>query len=164
MGAVTLLVAATLAGCGLQPENYDYYTMSGSTRTMTPHPVSNPAEGVKFTFMPIVGAPTNSADDLYRAIRGMMARDQLTVVNGLDEATTYRVRIHLNAVATNTWTTLVYQVDIHDATGQRVHTFGGQFMASAGTGDPWAGIKKSYLTEVAAQIEGGIHAWTTSRA
>lgn len=163
-GATMLLVAAALAGCSLDPETYDYYTLSGATRTLPPHPVSNPADGIKFTFLPIVGAPTNSGDNLYREIRRLMSRDSLTVVTALDQPTTYRVRLHLNAVATSTWTTLVYQVDIHDAAGKRVHHFGGQFMASASTGDPWAGVQRSYLDEIAAQIEGGIYAWTTRRA
>lgn len=162
-GAAMLVIAAALAGCSLEPENYDYYTLSGATHVLPPHPASNPADGVKFTFMPIVGAPTNAGDDLYHAVRALMARDRLTVISGLDAPTTYRVRLHLNAVATSTWTTLVYQVDIHDASGKRVHNFGGQFMASASTGDPWAGIKRTYLNEVAAQIEGGIYAWTTRR-
>ena len=160
-GAAMLLIATALAGCSLRAEDYDYYTLSGATRVLPPHPVSSPADGVKFTFLPIVGAPTNAADDLYREVRSLMARDKLAVVTGLDEPTTYRVRIHLNAVATNTWTTVVYQVDIHDATGRRVHGFGGQFMASADAGDPWAGSRRTHRKEIAAQIEGGIYAWTT---
>lgn len=162
-GATMLLVATALAGCAIDPESYDYYTLSGATRTLPPHPVSNPADGIKFTFLPIVGAPTNAGDNLYHAVRELMQRDGLIVVSGLDQPTTYRVRIHLNAVATSTWTTLVYQTDIHDASGKRVHSFGGQFMASASTGDPWSGVKRSYLNEIGAQIEGRIYAWTTRR-
>lgn len=162
-GAALLIVAAALTGCSLDAESYNYYTLSGATRTLPPHPASNPADGVRFLFLPIVGAPTNTSDELYHSVRSLMKRDGLVVVTALDEPTTYRVRLHLNAVATNTWTTLVYEVDIHDATGARVHSFSGQFMASASTGDPWAGIRRAYLTEVSAQIEGGIYAWTTRR-
>lgn len=154
---------ALLAGCDVRVEDYNYYTLSGAVHRLPPHPVSNPKDGPKFTFMPVVGVPTNQGDFVYRTIRDRLQRDKITVVNSLDDPTTYRVVLNLSAVSTNVWTTLVFEADVHDASGNRVHSFGGQVMMGAGEGDPWSGVSKGGLREIAAQIESGLYAWLTSR-
>lgn len=160
-GVLTAFGLLALSGCGDALSNYDYATLAGDTHILPPHPASDRADGVKFMVLPIIGAPTNTGDDLYTALRPLMARDKLAIVYNLDEPTTYRIKIDLTAVATNTWTTLIYTVHIHDASGRSVHQFGGQIMCNAGTGDPWSGVTLDYIKEIAARIEGGVYAWTT---
>jgi hypothetical protein len=162
--ALVMIAGLTaLAGCDTRMENYDSYTLSGNLHELPPHPVSAIQDGPKFTFMPVVGAPTNRGDILYRLIRDRLQKNNITVIPGLDDPTTYRVVLNLSAVATNVSTTLVYEVDIHDATGARIHHFGGQVMGSPGTDDPWSGVNRPALREAAAQIDGSIRQWLYGR-
>lgn len=161
LAAAGSLGALPLAGCAA--ESQALQAVAGPRR-MDPHPVPPASDGISFSILPFLGTPTNTSDAVYRKIRELAGRENLKLVLRLDLPVTYRVRGYMSAVAAGTATTVVFDVEVFDGTGRRVHRFSGQEIGGAAVGDPWSGVSSSTTDQLAARIVEALKAWVTRAA
>ncbi|MEJ1160751.1 hypothetical protein [Prosthecomicrobium sp. N25] len=146
-----------LAACGPATNAFEAVADEGD---LPPHPAPAPAEGVKVMFLPFAGGAVTALDEVYRKIREVARRQGgPSIVQRLDEPATYRVRGVITAVGSNALTTFVFRIDVHDASGRRVHRFSGQEIGPAAQGDPWGALDKATTEHLALRIIDELRAW-----
>ncbi len=159
--AVAAIALALLAACSQDTG----MGVIGTAPVLKPHPAPGPGEPITYLFLPFVGVPVGTGDPLYRQIRTFVSKHtkqyKMTLAMRLDEPATYRIKPYLQALGTGTSTIITYQVEIYDADGTRVHTFGGQETAPAVSGDPWGNVDQKTLEHLAAAMVEGVMAWST---
>lgn len=161
--ATAVTAAAWLFVAGAGPATAQFGDTVVGSKPLPPHPTPPASSGVLISFLPFQGLPTNTADTIYRRIREKAPQRAMKLVLRLDEPASYRVRGSFSAVGGIASTMIVYRIGVVDGSGQQVHSFVGQEIAPAATGDPWAGIDRLTVDHLADSIVDGLSAWLNRR-
>lgn len=155
------VAAASLGACTISMPDTGIEAISGPP-TLPSHPSPPASEGMSVQFLPFLGIPVNLGDRLYRDIRQQAAAQSIKVALRLDEPATYRIRTYMSAVGSGgTITTVVFQVEVFNGAGERLHRFLGQDTAQAAKGDPWSAVEQGTISQLAAEIVTGLKVWLT---
>lgn len=156
--ALVMVAASLLSACGQSPVNDQVMGTMRAATSATPPPV--PISEAKFSFSPVTGAPAGVLISMSAQIAQEAQGQQINIVPSGDPAATYVVKGYLSAVGDVSGTILVYVWDIFDTTGRRVHRISGQETSTSGSAsDPWAGVDKSMVANVARRTISSIVAW-----
>lgn len=174
--AAGLIAAAGLAGCQSAnqamgnanqamgtavTEAYEQTSLTGNIDHLAPWVAPDKSMGTVFQFLPFSGVPVNTADAIYKTIRGHASEEGIVLALRLDEPSTFRVRTLINAVGTADASTFIFIVEIYDVAGKRVHRFVGQEYGVAPSGEPWSGIDSDTERHLGDRILAGVKAWVT---
>lgn len=158
--AAILLATFTLAACN--------NTLSGSQPAASAAPESSapalpavPFATAKFSFAPITGAPAHVLSNLSTQLASEAVAQNVALVPSGDAQASYVIKGYLSAVGDSSGTILVYVWDVFDAGGRRVHRISGQETSANGSQDPWLGVDRSTLSNVARRTVAALVAWGT---
>jgi hypothetical protein len=158
---IAACLTLALAACDTMNQAHEQDTLIGKVDHLAAWIAPDKGKGVVVQFLPFSGVPVNTADAIYKAVRGRADVEHVTLALRLDEPATYRVRTLINAVGSANVSTFVFVVEIYDVAGKRVHRFAGQEYGSAPSGDPWSGIDGETEQHLAERILIGVKAWVT---
>ncbi|MDR3495781.1 MAG: hypothetical protein P4L82_14385 [Ancalomicrobiaceae bacterium] len=153
--AVLLASCQTATGFAERPE------LVGGSDRLPPFTAPAKGRGTIVSFLPFVGVPVNTADNIYKYIRENAPGQNVLLALRLDEPATYRVKTYIDAVGGSTTMTFVFIVEIYDVAGTRVHRFVGQETGPGASGDPWGGIDSGTDKGIGYRILSGVHSWLT---
>lgn len=125
------------------------------------HRKSGEPVAATIVFVPFAGVPGLVGDDILERLAKEAERAGIMVVPRLDLPADYRIEGALTAVATDTRTTVFYDLAIVDAKGERVHRVVGQESGHGARGDPWGGVDSDMIGFLAKRAVAGIRAFLT---
>jgi predicted small secreted protein len=161
LALATVLVAISLASCQTANGLADRPELFGGSDRLPPFTPPSKGRGTIVSFLPFIGVPVNTADNIYKFIREHAAGENVQLALRLDEPATYRVKTYINAVGGSTTMTFVFIVEIYDVAGARVHRFVGQETGPGASGDPWMGIDGDTMKRIGSRILNGVQSWLT---
>lgn len=156
-----LFAVVSLASCQTTTGMLDRTDLIGSSDKLPAFTAPSKGRGTVVSFLPFIGAPVNTADNIYKFIRENAERVGVRLALRLDEPATYRVKTHINAVGGETAMTYVFIVEIYDVSGERVHRFVGQETGAGSSGDPWNGASSGTNQQIGWRILSGVQSWLT---
>lgn len=117
------------------------------------------ADKIVFALEPFKSAPGNTADDISRTIVELARREGLVLTRRNGPDTTHRVLGYLSVTGDESRGVLIYVVDIFNRSGIRVHRFSGQEAIGASSGDPWAGVDRAAISNLAERTVRSLLSW-----
>ena len=171
------LLGLLLAGCtatdptaGLSPSadiggGGRFASMSGGGAN-APEPVAMQAPAASpgaaligpIQFLPVVGAPASTVNELSQALAAEAERAGVAIAPSDGPATPVRLKGYLSALGEGRETIVIYVWDVVDPAGNRISRIQGQERAAGGgaAADLWSGVSREALSSIARRTIGEI--------